>query len=352
MNQNSRTTGTGPQVVKNTTQNQYGTESVHDDQAGMAEFERDARDIAGNSGAATGSGSGSNTIFKFGSGSNTTRPDNTERHQAAAAAAAEFADAERFVKSHTTPAQHSVEQRRTTAVESVDRETFVNFQEQHNYSTITPPRQSNSATLVECVTRKMFEFDVATRLAEWSIRSSTQLHQHNCSIATPAQRLHTLKRAASLISRQPSSTEDSVQSNSMRRLVSRVGPLVLLDVDARIAEMTVRSLDVDARIVEWRRQMAFEKYLVSQLEECVKRHAINMLRLHNLHVHVKPRVWRWCDRKEATLGAYREKYLVKYLVEYVRLPAVYSTKKYTAGSQHNEVSNVSMAWAYCHTLEG
>ena len=60
-----------------------------------------------------------------------------------------------------------------------------------------------------------------------------------------------------------------------------------------------------------------EEHRLSQLEECMKRNAVNMLRLHNLHVHVKHRVWEWCDQKEATLGAYREKYLVKYVVAYM-----------------------------------
>ena len=98
LNQYSRTTRAGPQVVKNTTQDPYGTESVQEDQADTEEFKRDARDMAGSSGAATGAGagSGSNTSFKFGPESNTTRPDNTERHQAATAAPAELADTERL----------------------------------------------------------------------------------------------------------------------------------------------------------------------------------------------------------------------------------------------------------------
>ena len=88
---------------------------------------------------------------------------------------------------------------------------------------------------------------------------------------------------------------------------------MLLDVDARIAEMTVRSLDVDARIVEWHRRMAFEKYRVSQLEKCVTRHIVNIL---------KSRIWRWYDQKEATLKADGEKYRVSQLEECVKRHAI------------------------------
>ena len=251
LNHNNKTTGTESHVVKNTTQNQYRTESVYDDQADMTEFERDSRDTASNSCAATGSGSGSNTtgsntIFKFGSGSNATRSDNTERHKAAAA---ELADAERFVKSHTTPAQHSIEQRMATAVESLDTEKFVNFQEQHNYPTATPSRQSNST------------------------EDRTQ----------PVER-------------------ESARMFKMWHFVNNVA-------------MTFRSLDVDARIVEWqvRTQKAKlksdrEKYRASQLAKCVTRHATNIL---------KSRIYRWYDQKEATLQSDREKYLVSQLVKCV-----------------------------------
>ena len=54
-----------------------------------------------------------------------------ERHRATTV---ELAEAESFVKSHTTPAQSSIEQRMNTAIKLVDTEKFVNFQGQHNHS--------------------------------------------------------------------------------------------------------------------------------------------------------------------------------------------------------------------------
>ena len=177
-------------------------------QADTEEFKRDARDMAGSSGAATGAGagSGSNTSFKSGPKSNTTRPDNTKRHQTATAAAAESADREEY---------------RVSQLEECVKRNAVNILRLHNLHVHVKPR-----------------------MHMWSWMNFEEQHK--------------------------------ADGDEYRGLL---------------------------------------RFRVSQFEECVKRNAVNILRLHNLHVHVKPRVWTWCDRNDMVrLGAHRGKYLVRYLV--------------------------------------
>ena len=320
LNQYGRTTRTGQQVAKNTTQDPYGTEQVQVDQPDTEEFKRDARDMAGSSGSATGVGSGSSADFKPGPKSNTTRPDITERHQAATAAAAESAlkaVARDEARTPSAPINMGIPVRGEFRTPKVSKERRKHIE---------------LRLFLYNIRGKLWSYSVASLIQGWRQR----FYQYVRGVMSDREE-HRL-----------SQLEECMKINTADTLRLRWHYLVgsyrwqfryemrgeMSDEElAKYAKEYVTRQTINAMLsvmCRWRDAALFnrwsviaednadrEEHRLSQLEECMKRNAVNMLRLHNLHVHVKHRLWEWCDQKEATLGAYREKYLVKYVVAYI-----------------------------------